>query len=136
MSTVDEILHAAEESDDEETTFSKMKLEDILNSKDDELLQPVARAVSSDTGVCVNAYPNYSSVETTHYDEVCGTRNSSIDIRELNDILGDEEEEDVASTLDKILAESEENLIAKNNRETNDRKDYLDTVSFQKSTCL
>ena len=35
MSTVDEILHAAEVSDDEEATFSKMKLEDILNSKDD-----------------------------------------------------------------------------------------------------
>jgi hypothetical protein len=136
MSTVDEILHAAEESDDEEATFSKMKLEDILNSKDDELLQPVARAVSSDTGVCVNANPDYSSVETTRYDEVYGTRNSSVDARELNDILGEEEEEDAASTLDKILAESEENLIAKNNRETNDRKDYLDTVSFQKSTCL
>ena len=113
MSTVDEILQAAEDSDDElysDETFNKMKLDDILSSNDDELLSAIPRPVDPDVPTRGNVLERTSNVNLEGGESFREPRNSSLDARALDDILCEDEEDDVTSTLDRILAEADEKV--------------------------
>ena len=106
MSTVDEILLAADDSDDDELTLGNMLLEDILNSADKEYLHPVNGSPTQNKAAGANSVVKKNNREGMENVE-SPRPSSSFDAGELNDILGEFDDEDVGSTLNNLISNVE-----------------------------